>query len=140
MKKLIFIALTIFSLNTAASSFKTEEEIRTFSDNLMKQIVKEEFDQAFNSVKSYWPMPAVEIDGVVNTIKQQWPVVNQRFGKPTGYEFIREERIGKSFLRYYYLHKFTNHAIYWRMDFYKPVKEWKFNSVIFLDTLDTLYE
>lgn len=140
MKISIFIILTTLSLGTYATGFKTESEIRTFSDNFMKQIIKEEFDPAFNLVKNYWPMPEVEIDGIVNTIKQQWPVVNQRFGKPTGFEFIRDERIGKSFIRYYYLHKFTNHAIYWRMDFYKPTEEWKINSVIFLDSLDTLYE
>jgi len=140
MRKLLLITLTIFSLNTSASSFKTESEIRVYSDRIMNQILKEDFNKAFDSIKNYWPMPSVEIDGLVNKIKQQWPLVNQRFGKPTNIEFIREERIGKSFLRYYYLHKFTNHAIYWRMDFYKPNKEWKINSVIFLDSLDVLYK
>ena len=140
MNKFILIILTIISFNSFASSFKAESDIRTYSDKLMQQILKEDFDKAFDTVKLYWPMPAVEIDSIVNQIKLQWPMVNQRFGKATGIEFIREERIGKSFLRYYYLHKFNNHAIYWRIDFYKPVNVWKINGVVFLDTLDTLYE
>lgn len=140
MNKYLLITLTIFSLNTFASGFKTESEIRVYSDSTMNQILNENFDKAFDSIKNYWPLPPVEIDGLVNKIKQQWPLVNQRFGKATGIEFIRKEHIGKSFLRYYYLHKFTNHAIYWRIDFYKPNKEWKINSVVFLDDLDILYK
>jgi hypothetical protein len=140
MNKYIFILLTFVSFNSFASSFNSENEIRSYSDKLMQQVLKEDFDNAFNTMKPYWPIPAVEIDGIVNQIKLQWPIVNQRFGKPTGIEFIREERIGKSFLRYYYLHKFENHAIYWRLDFYKPVNTWKINGVNFLDTLDAIYK
>jgi len=140
MKSIILITCLFYSVLVSAAEFNSEKDIRTFTDNMMNQIVKEKFNTAFNSAKPYWPMPAVEIDGIVNKINQQWPIVNQRFGKAIGNEFVKEERIGKSFLRYYYLHKFTKHAIYWRIDFYKPKSTWKINSIIFLDTLDALYD
>ena len=140
MKFIILITCLFYSVLVSAAEFNSEKDIRTFTDNMMNQIVKEKFNTAFNSAKPYWPMPAVEIDGIVNKINQQWPIVNQRFGKAIGNEFVKEERIGKSFLRYYYLHKFTKHAIYWRIDFYKPKSTWKINSIIFLDTLDALYD
>ena len=140
MKSIILITCFFYSVLVSASEFKSEKDIRAFTDNMMNQIVKEKFNTAFNSAKPYWPMPAVEIDGIVNKINHQWPIVNQRFGKAIGKEFVKEERIGKSFLRYYYLHKFTKHAIYWRIDFYKPKSTWKINSIIFLDTLDALYD
>ena len=89
--------------------------------------------------KAYWPLPPVEIDGLANQINTQWSIVNQRFGEPTGIEFIREERLGKSFVKYYYLHKFENHAIYWKFVFYKPVDKWKINSIVFEDNLDFLF-
>ena len=140
MRHVVLALLVIYSGSTLADGFKSEKEIRIFSDNLMALIVNEEFEKAFYSAKPYWPMPVVEIDGIVNKINQQWPIVNQRFGKAVGKEFVKKEGIGKSFIRYYYLHKFEKHAIYWRVEFYKPQEEWKINSVIFLDSLDLLYE
>ena len=123
-----------------ARGLRGERECRAFSDRLMKQFADGEFNEGLNSAKPYWPLPEVEIDGMANQIKQQWPMVNQRFGRAVSIEFIREKRIGKSFLRYYYLHKFENHAIYWQIDYYRPREEWKINKIIFLDSLDDLFE
>lgn len=140
MKKYLLLVLLFISAPTYAELLKTEKEVLKFTNGMIELLYKEKFQEAFNSAKPYWPIPAVEIDGIVNKINQQWPLVSQRFGNPVGTEFIRKESIGKSFIRYYYLHKFQNHAIYWRIDFYKPRQEWKINTIVFLDTLDVLYE
>ena len=130
----------LFSSLAYSDGFKSESELRQFSDSLVDQMVAEKFQKGFDSAKPYWPIPTVEIDGIVNQIKQQWPLVQQRFGATVGKEFIKEERIGQSFVRYYYLHKFSKHAIYWRISFYRTDKEWKINTLTFLDNLDALYE
>ena len=141
MKKIMtLLILMVFSCSAFASGFKTEKEIRNFTDKMMDQFLVKKFDEALNSAKSYWPIPSVEVDSMSNQISQQWPIIDQRFGQSISKEFIKEKRIGKSFLRYYYLHKFENHSIYWQFDFYKPRKEWKINSITFLDTLGRLYE
>jgi hypothetical protein len=123
-----------------AGGFKTEQEVRSFTDKLMNHFIKADFQGGLNSAKQYWPLPEVEIDGMANKIKQQWPIVDQRFGKAIAKEFVKEKRIGKSFLRYYYLHKFEKHSIYWQLDFYKPREEWQINQITFRDMLDSLYE
>jgi hypothetical protein len=141
MKKLVFLSMFMMFSNLAlAGGFKTEQECRSFADSLMDQFINENFQEGLNSAKQYWPIPEVEIDGMLNRIKQQWPIVDQRFGKAVAKEFVKEKRIGKSFLRYYYLHKFQRHSIYWEIDFYRPRKEWKINTITFLDKLDPLYE
>ena len=140
MRSIIFIALLIFASNSMAEGFMSEKQAREFSDKLMDQFITKKFKEGLDSAKPYWPIPEVEIDGLANQIAQQWPVVDQRFGQAIDKEFISEKRIGKSFLRYYYLHKFENHSIYWQMDFYKPRNEWIINSIIFLDSLEALYE
>lgn len=140
--KQFFIAMLMLIVAglVQAQGFKSNKETRQYADKLMVHFVKKEFQQALNDAKKYWPIPAVEIDGMINQIKQQWPVVDQRFGTAISQEFIKEKRIGKSFIRYYYLHKFENHSIYWQIDFYKPRQQWKINQIVFLDTLDVLYE
>lgn len=141
MKKLLIILICLIAPNMGiAEGFKTEKEIRAFSDKFMDQIIKANFKKAFDSTKSVWPLPEVEIDGIVNKIKQQWPMIENRFGMPVDKEWIKEKRIGKSFLRYYYLHKFENHSIYWYIDFYKPRDLWLINRVLFRDNLDVLFE
>ena len=135
MNRILGIILLFYSSLACSEGFKSEKDIRLFSDALIEQMVAEKFHDGFDAAKQYWPIPVVEIDGVVNQIKQQWPIVQQRFGTAVGQEFIKEERIGQSFLRYYYLHKFKKHAIYWKLSFYKAEKEWKINTVTFLDNL-----
>ena len=128
------------AINANAAGLKTEKETKSFSNQLVSQFIKDDFKNALNKAKPYWPIPAVEIDGMLNKINQQWPMVKQRFGSTTSMELVQTKRIGKSFIRYIYLHKFENHAIYWQLDYYKPINEWKINQITFLDTLNTLYE
>jgi len=136
----LIILIYMFTINANAAGFKTEKETKVFSNQLVSQMVKNDFKNALNKAKPYWPLPEVEIDGMINKINQQWPMVKQRFGLSTGQELVQTKRIGKSFIRYIYLHKFENHAIYWQIDFYKPKSEWKINQINYLDTLNTLYE
>jgi len=140
MKIIASIFLIAISGLSFADTMKSEKDTRKFSDQLTNNIYKEKFQTTFDAAKPHWPIPPVEIDSVVNKINQQWPLVRQRFGNPVGIEFIKKKRIGKSFLRYYYLHKFENHAIYWRIDYYKAKNEWKINTVVFLDSLGELFE
>ncbi len=141
MKRFVFLFMFIMLSSLAfADGFKTEQDCRLFSDKLMDHFINTNFQEGLNSTKPYWPIPEIEIDGLTNQIKQQWPIVDRRFGKAIAKEFVGEKRIGKSFLRYYYLHKFENHSIYWRIDFYKPHEKWIINSIIFLDKLDPLFE
>jgi hypothetical protein len=140
MKKIVCVVFLMFSMSAFADGFKSVEATRVFADGLMEQFSQKKFVEALNSAKIYWPLPPIEIDGMANQIDQQWPTIDKRFGKYTGREFIKSKKIGSSFVRYYYLHKFENHAIYWQIDFYKPNDQWIINSIKFLDTLENLYE
>ena len=134
------IVLVLFMVQPVyAGALKEISETKSLSNKIMQNFVKEEFTNGLNIAKAYWPLPPVEIDGLANQINTQWSVVRNRFGNPTGMEFIKEERIGKSFVRFYYLHKFENHAIYWKFTYYKPKNEWKINGITFKDDLDSLF-
>ncbi len=139
--KMIFAAILFFlSASALSADLDSPKEAKATSDKIIGHFVKGEFQKGLDIAKDYWPLPKIEIDGLANQISTQWPMVEQRFGKPTGYEFVKSENLGDSFVRYYYLHKFQNHAIYWQFTFYKPSDKWVFNGVTFLDTLDLLFE
>jgi hypothetical protein len=46
---------------------------------------------------------AVEIDGLANQMNTQWLMIQQRFGKSITTEFIKESKVGDSFIQYTYL-------------------------------------
>ena len=68
MRNLTLTLLLIYSGLASTAGFETEIGTRKFSDKLVNQIFKEKFQIAFNSAKPYWPIPVVEIDGIVNKI------------------------------------------------------------------------
>ena len=138
--KIIGILLFFISSFAFADTLKTSKDTRALADEMVKVFSKKEFKQGLALAKPYWPLEPVEIDSLANQISTQWPIVDERFGESTGYEFVREERIGNSFIRYYYLHKFQNHAIYWQLTFYKPTNSWLVNSVTFQDSLEVLFQ
>ena len=139
MRSFIIALILIMAQSASAGTLNDIQEIKSLSNKIMQHFIKAEFVEGLDIAKSYWPLPPVEIDGLANQINTQWSIVQQRFGKPTGMEFIKEERLGNSFVRFYYLHKFENHAIYWRFTYYKPEKAWKINGINFKDDLDFLF-
>jgi len=140
MRVIVGIFLVLFAVSSFGGSLVDEKSTRDLSDKMIQHFFKKEFQKGIDLAKPYWPLADVELDSLVNTINGQWPVVDQRFGEATGTDFIKTEKIGSSFIRYYYLHKFNNHAIYWQITFYKPLNEWKVNNLTYVDTLDVLYE
>ena len=139
MRAWIIVLIIIVAQSASAASLNEISETKSLSNKIMQHFLKAEFVEGLDIAKAYWPLPPVEIDGLANQINTQWSIVQQRFGKPTGMEFIQEERLGKSFVRFYYLHKFENHAIYWKFTYYKPKNEWKINGITFQDNLEFLF-
>ena len=140
MRLILTLALALAAFSAKGATFETAQKAKAFSDEIMNLFIQEKFGEGLGRAKEYWPLPAVEIDSLANTIDQQWTIVRKRFGKATGMEYIKTERIGESFIRHIYLHKFANHAIYWHIDYYKPTEKWSINAITFLDRLDELYE
>ncbi|GAA0396450.1 hypothetical protein GCM10009133_01920 [Cocleimonas flava] len=123
-----------------AKELKNQIDTKALADKMVGHFIKKEFTEGMAVAKPHWPLPKVELDNLIKTIEKQWPIVDQRFGQAVGLEMVSKEKIGDSFLRYYYLHKFNNHAIYWKITFYKPEKNWVVNGVSFKDNLDILYK
>ena len=140
MKFIFGLIILLMATNVFADDLKSLKQTRDLSDKIVNQFVHADFKQGLALAKPHWPLPEIEIDGLANQIANQWPLVDRRFVKPTGKEFVREERIGESFVRYSYLHKFDNHSIYWRITFYKPSDIWIVNGIQFLDNLEPLFE
>lgn len=142
MKRFIFALVVnlLFVLSSHAVSIKSEEDAKKLADDFMVAIGSGLYKEAFQKVKPYWPLPEAEIDNLAYTTESQLTMVEGRFGKLIGQEYIQSNRIGTSYVRYIYIQKFTNHATRWLIMFYRPSDEWKINIIMFDDNLETLFE
>lgn len=125
---------------TLQKTLASAAEARKVAEQTMALVRQEKFAEAYGTVKPFWPLPAIEIDGLANQMNTQWPMIQQRFGKSLATEFVNERTIGESFIRYTYLQKFERHAVRWTFVFYKPKEGWLVNSVSWDDGVSQLFE
>ena len=136
MSRFLCLVLFLLPATLLARDFKSETETRAFSDKVMREVatgnLKGGFDQI---VAAYTVVPKVELDGLISQAMLQVPLMEARFGKSIGYEFISESRAGDSVIKYVYLHKFEKHAIVWQFVFYRPNQTWLINSFKYSDSI-----
>lgn len=136
MSRFLCLVLLLLPSTLLARDFKSESEVRVFSDSVMREVATGSLKSGFDKISSaYTVVPKVEIDGIVSQAMLQVPVMEARFGKSIGYEFISESRAGDSVLKYVYLHKFEKHAIVWQFVFYRPSQTWLLNSFKYSDSV-----
>ncbi|MBN2824921.1 MAG: hypothetical protein JXQ76_06350 [Campylobacterales bacterium] len=142
MRHLIAMLLLSITLMALDMPKKIEyiQDPKEVTQKIMEHFVKTDFEAGLELAKKYWVLPNREIDNLGRQIKRQWDVIHKRFGRSLAEEFIKSETLGKSFIRYYYLQKFENHAIYWRFTFYRSNSLWQINEINFKDDLNILFE
>lgn len=147
MKMLLFsaciwmVSVPMFGDEAAAvPNLTTVAATRQLADKAVAFVKQEKFPEAYDLLKPYWPLPAVEIDGLANQMNTQWPMVKQRFGASLATEFVRTRKVGESFIEYTYIQKFERHALRWKFVFYKPVDHWLINAVSWDDEVRQLFE
>lgn len=136
---LLALLLLAFPAVAGAETLRSEADTLALSRKMMDVAMTQPPGAAFAILKPYWPMDPAEIDGLTSNASLQWQVIEARFGKPLGYELVKTERIGQSFVRYVYLQKFEKHALRWRVSFYRPRDAWMTNNFAFDDQLESLY-
>jgi len=140
MKRILLaLLLLVLPAVAGAETLRSEADTLALSRKMMDVAMTQPPGAAFAVLKPYWPMDPAEIDGQTSNAGIQWQVIEARFGKPLGYELVKTERIGQSFVRYVYLQKFEKHALRWRVSFYRPRDAWMTNNFAFDDQLESLY-
>jgi hypothetical protein len=141
MKVRLVLALTLLQCLGVANSaeFASPEAARKALDSTMALVVKDDISGAFKTLRSYWPLPANELDALMQATIQQRNLASPRFGKSLGYVFMQEERVSDFLLRYTYVERREMHVLRWIFVLYKPNKTWVINSVVWDDKLPELF-
>jgi len=121
-------------------SLKSPLECKLLCDSFMQLLSKEKYEEAFDIVKPYWPLPESEMSMLQMQTVTQLNTIAPRFGKITGYKFISEENVDDFVLKFVYAQKHQKHIVIWTLVFYKPEDTWIVNAVLFNDNIYQLFK
>jgi hypothetical protein len=115
---------------SASQSLEDSHAARAFTDAFMDLVLEERIQDAFDSATAYWSASRAQIGSlVIQTIRQREAVL-PTYGEKVGSEFVREDRVGASFLRLTYFEKREQHALVWVFVFYSADgSRWRLNSL-----------
>ena len=145
MKKILVILACLFfmvnSLLAAEDKFlNTKNDTKKICDRFMQKIVAGKIEAAFAIIEPYFPIPESELSMIIIQTVKQLGMSEQRFGNPIGYEFIKEDEVKETLIKYTYLEKFDKHAVRWIFVFYKPEEKWLVNHFVWDDNIQALFD
>lgn len=134
MRRVLLLAVLLMPATLPAREFRSEAEMRAFTDQVMELAAAGNLKAALDLVsEAYTVVPRAGLEAMTGQALLQAPMVEGRFGKSLGHEFVKEEKAGKSIVPY--VQKFEKHPVGWRFVFYKPADHWLVNSFFFSDTM-----
>lgn len=136
MSRILLLIALLIPTTLSARDFNSNADIREFTDKVMKQVSSGDLNGGLSLISdAYTIVPKAELEALKGQAMLQVPVMESRFGKNIGYEFLSESSAGKSVLKFVYLQKFEKHAIVWHFVFYKPKDKWLMNSFNYSDSI-----
>lgn len=141
IKRLTAMLLAMTCTGVVAGPASSLEEARQLTDAVMRDIAQGRVKAGFNRLKSHAVALPEQIDvaAVHSEEGLKAPAMIERYGNSTGFEFVREARVGSSLVRYVYLHKFENNALRWRFDWYRAGDHWRVVYFNFDDKIQELF-
>ena len=142
MKKLLFTTFLLLSTFLFSQeidknyTFKSKDQIQTFSEEVMNSFAKNNFKNAYAILTMKWILPENELDQLEGLTLKQMNMVGSRYGEITGYEFYKDLNINNTLLRKIYILKFENNPIVFLFTYYNSGKGWMLNGFKYSDDLD----
>jgi hypothetical protein len=139
----IFITISalslVFSTSCFADTLASTAAARELTDKVMLLVSKGDLGAAIRQLKPYSVVPDAEIEATIGQMNLQVPLIRERFGQTLGSEFIKEDRIGDSFIRFTQLQKLEKHAVRWTFVFYRGSEGWLLNTFNYDDNIRSLF-
>lgn len=140
MNKVIILLSFVCLISLNSEILKNDIDTKNLAEKSAIEFGKGNYKKSVDVLRDNWPIPVAEIDNLVYQTESQMKLVMNRFGKKVGYDFVKTEKIGNSFIKHIYIAKFENHAIRLNYIFYKPENSWELNSFNWDDKVHLLFD
>jgi hypothetical protein len=142
IRTLLLVLLLLFVCQQSEaqqSSLRNLSDVKTFSDGFMSLVGAGKYDEAFKRARPIIILPLAELDAAAAQANSQMPQIQARVGKPKGYEFLREQRLGESLVRHQYIAKHERFAMRWNFVFYNTGSGWVLAEFKFDTNVSSLF-
>ena len=142
-KRLLSIAIVLLLAGTASAQTQTiasESECRVLADRAVAMMAQDKFPEAIKLMSPFTTLPQERLVKLGQQFTGQRQKLLPVLGKRVAVEFIRQEKVGDSMLRYLYLEKFENNALVVWFTFYRPESGWKLIDLGWFDKPQNLFK
>ena len=139
MKYLLILLFALFTETVKAETLPTLTAAKEITDKAMSMIAGNDLEGGLKLLRPYLVIPAAEFDVMLGQATMQQPAINQRFGKSVGKEFIREDMVGDSLVRFIFTQKFEKTVVRWLFFYYKSPSGWVLNTFTYDDSFQLLF-
>ncbi|KQU67884.1 MULTISPECIES: hypothetical protein [unclassified Rhizobacter] len=135
----IILSLAMATCFAQGKTFGSPAEVRKFTDGLMGSIGAGKYENAWKQLRPASLLPGAEIDAFTAQFASQQPNIALRYGKPTGYEYIRDQQVGTALIRFQYIAKFERSPMRWLFIFYRTDTGWVMTDFKFDGNVNALF-
>jgi nucleoside recognition membrane protein YjiH len=140
MKIIAVVMLFLMTTAAGAATLESKDAAKKLTDQVMAKVASGDIEGGLILMKPYTIIPESEFNVMLEQTKLQLPIMQGRFGKILGAEFIKEMTVGKSLLKIVQIQKFEKHIMRWSFIFYSPDGKWVLNSFNFDDNIRSMFE
>lgn len=140
MKKVMAMVFSILATVVHAATLDSKEAAKELTDQVMAKVGAGDIEGGLILMKPYSIIPESEFTTMIEQTKLQLPMIQGRFGKIVGSEFIKEKSAGNSLLQVVHIQKFEKHIMRWNFTFYCPGEKWVLNTFNFDDKITLMFD
>ena len=147
MKKLlaacVLAAAFVGDVDGATQTYEGEQaslaHARELAVAVMTRIAAGDDRGALELLRPALPVKKEEFDSTRDRTLETRATFDARFGKPVGFELLREERVSNLLIRLTYAEKRTKSMLRWQFTFYRPGVEWRLIQFNWDDNVPALF-
>jgi hypothetical protein len=136
---LVVLLLSHLSVSAQQPPFATPADVRKFTDAVMGLIGSGKYEDAWKRMKPASIIPPADFDAFAAQFNSQLPNFTPRYGKPNGFEYLRDQQLGTSLLRFQYIAKYERSATRWIFVFYRTSSGWVLTDFKFDGNISALF-
>jgi hypothetical protein len=103
---------------------KEEAELRRTIEGVIASVAASNYAGAWKALKPLSVVPAPEFDVFEAQFSSQLGGTLQRYGSPTGYELVKEQKVGTSLIQLTYVLQHEKAPMRWMFIAYRSPKGW----------------
>lgn len=129
------LALCVLCSVAAASAqtrfLSSPAEVRKVAEGIVASVAAGNLGGAVKELRPLSVIPLADFDVFEAQLNSQQANLLRQFGSPTGYEYVREDRVGTRMVRHQFMVFHEKSALRWNFVFYKAERGWVISHFIF---------